>query len=387
MSDHPGESTDISPKAPKKIDERVLKNQSPSTGQHVMLEVDGVLYEYFEPEQYDRAKRFANLLKTEIDWIEKYVPHPPTIGNHYEGVLRDLLADYLPSSLKVGTGFIYDSHRETASPQLDILVYMDTERSPMYRRGEFVIVDSKAAISVCEVKKNLTSRELISCINKTIGQNLGWCRSFPYGVQRMGIFSYKCRMKTENIVNIITKEITEYLGAFRISGEARQEGRCGIFQVALPSIYLLDRGEYVTTDLMRDAANARLARVRVCVNRTLGAHGVSPFLASMNPRTSQGLSGRDFVVSPLAEVVSDDQVEQPMLLLRRVGAAELVERFPDAERILRTPSPGGGRRYGVLISSYVDLDAKPTLASLIKEPGTAWMVWDGARETNGFSDK
>jgi hypothetical protein len=175
----------------KPIPEVVRRNQAPPTGQRVLLEVDGIVSEYAHVDNYERAEHFDARLRAEIDWIERFTSHAPSIGTHYEKILSDLVSEYLPSSVNVGTGFIYDSLRETVSPQIDLLCYNDQSVSPIYQRDDFIIVQPEMVMAVCEVKKTLKCNDLKSLIKKTMGCNMGTMVSKPRGVQDMSIFAYQ----------------------------------------------------------------------------------------------------------------------------------------------------------------------------------------------------
>src|SRR5687768_10744289 len=67
--------------------EAVLFNQAAPTGQRLIIEIDGVLHDYCHDESLDRAERFARILDAEMEWIEGFVSHAPSVGNHYESIL------------------------------------------------------------------------------------------------------------------------------------------------------------------------------------------------------------------------------------------------------------------------------------------------------------
>jgi hypothetical protein len=93
----------------------VLKNQAAPTGQHVLFESDGVLHFYPHVNQFPVSVRFDKRLRAELEWVEGFTSHAPSVGTHYEKILSDLIAELLPSTVKIGTGFVYDSLRETSS--------------------------------------------------------------------------------------------------------------------------------------------------------------------------------------------------------------------------------------------------------------------------------
>jgi len=79
------------------------------------------------------------------------------VGRYKEAILRKTISQFLPSNLKIGTGFIIgNSDHEFGqtgqiSTQLDIIIYED--RSPVvFREGDFVIITESAVRAVIEVK-------------------------------------------------------------------------------------------------------------------------------------------------------------------------------------------------------------------------------------------
>ena len=88
------------------------------------------------------------------------------VGRYKEAILRTTIAQFLPSNLKIGTGYIvgnYD-HRfgqeGRISSQLDIIIYED--KSPViFREGDFVILTENAVRAVIEVKTKIIN---YSCI-------------------------------------------------------------------------------------------------------------------------------------------------------------------------------------------------------------------------------
>jgi hypothetical protein len=84
------------------------------------------------------------------------------VGRYKEAILRKSISQFLPSNLKLGTGFIIgnDDHINGQEPrtssQLDIIIYDDN--SPViFREGDFVIVTENSVRGVIEVKSNVTN--------------------------------------------------------------------------------------------------------------------------------------------------------------------------------------------------------------------------------------
>ncbi len=353
-----------------------VKNTAPPTGEQTFIEINGVVHEYYHEERYDRAIRFSKILESEIDWIERFVKHAPSIGSHYESILRDLLEDYLPSSLKVGTGFVYDLMRNECSTQIDIIVYSDSKKSPIHRRGEFVVVDAESVVSVCEVKKELNVTALGSYIKRTVGLNLGCCPKYPFGVQRLGIFAYKCRIPSKNIIQRMLRELDNYFSQFVGKTRGGHKAYLPMHQLVLPNIYLHDRGEYISSRLVRDGSGS-IATVAVSLHTCPDGKCIGPLLFYMNPIGEESPMRRDllsgfFERRPSVEI--DRQADNKISLMRKISSADLVERFTDAKEILSKGYENGEFRYGAYISSFEDLSAFSTLDELTHTDGFTWQI-------------
>ena len=124
------------------------------------------------------------------------------VGRFKEAILRKTISQFLPSNLKIGTGFIignYDHQfgREgQISSQLDIIIYED--KSPViFREGDFVIITENSVRAVIEVKTKVINygdaqdnalNNIVSKINRLCN-----FKTFIPGEHRkkfVGIFSY-----------------------------------------------------------------------------------------------------------------------------------------------------------------------------------------------------
>ena len=117
--------------------------------------------------------RLSRRVKADQARFERLINHAPSVGAFYESLLKDLLNEIKPATLSIGTGFVYDYEEETHSPQLDIIVYNESRRAALYRKGDFIVVERAEVVSVAEVKKTLTLTELRAVIKKTINCRFG----------------------------------------------------------------------------------------------------------------------------------------------------------------------------------------------------------------------
>lgn len=124
-------------------------------------------------------------------------------GKYKEAILSKTIAQFLPSNLRIGTGFIVgnDDHQfgrdGKISSQLDLIIYED--KTPViFREGDFIILTESSVRAVIEVKSSLTnySASNENSLNKVIAK-LNRLRDFPTfnydGTNRkkfVGIFSF-----------------------------------------------------------------------------------------------------------------------------------------------------------------------------------------------------
>ena len=367
----------------KPIPEVVLRNQAPPTGQRVLLEVDGIVSEYAHVDNYERAEHFDARLRAEIDWIEKFTVHAPSIGTHYEKILSDLVSEYLPSSVNVGTGFIYDSLREMVSPQIDLLCYNDKSASPIYQRGDFVIVQPDKVMAACEVKKTLKCSDLKAWIKKTIGCNMGTKASNPRGVQDMSIFAYSCHAKTKTILQNVAEATKEFLNNFVTKTKGGSLVLLAIQQLCLPAIYLHDREEFVSVSVERKLPDSMAGQVRITTLKSDGPYGISPFLGSLSTIADSYIdANRDHCSSFLKEIVDEIILDVPLMLSSYMGSTELIRHFPEAKPILRK-----NKAYGVRFSSFEDPVKHENLDSFTGLVGFSWCINDDGLTKNQTLEK
>jgi hypothetical protein len=76
-----------------------------------------------------------------------------------ETLLRDCLRKFLPSSLSVDKGYIYGRStihgKPSHCPEIDVLVHDSLNYRPLFRMGEFVIVQKEAVKAIIQVKRTL----------------------------------------------------------------------------------------------------------------------------------------------------------------------------------------------------------------------------------------
>lgn len=111
--------------------------------------------------------------------------HWLTHGEWRESVLRSIIADRLPDSVKIGHGFVITETGPTT--QCDILIYRG-DCPILFRQGDLVFVTPDAVLAIIEVKSTATKDVYTKAIKKlaAIGRKLGRHRDNCC----LGLFSY-----------------------------------------------------------------------------------------------------------------------------------------------------------------------------------------------------
>lgn len=131
-------------------------NGTPGQDEH---DLDAGLFDFYASQAEVMLAQYENinqLLGPTDDWTGP--------GTHCEVLLRELLRRNLPSTLSVDKGFVY-GRRECGGvsshcPEIDILIHDSSLYRPVFRLGDFVIVQPEAVRAVIQVKRTLTSGQL-----------------------------------------------------------------------------------------------------------------------------------------------------------------------------------------------------------------------------------
>ena len=103
--------------------------------------------------QYDNINR---LLGPTDDWT-----HP---GDFCEILFRDFLRKFLPPSLSADKGFFYGRAAlegdDTHCPEIDIIVHDTQQYRPIFRMGDFVIVQPQAVRGMIQVKRTFSQGQV-----------------------------------------------------------------------------------------------------------------------------------------------------------------------------------------------------------------------------------
>jgi len=111
----------------------------------------------------DRVHQFfkyqENLLDGYVKTLKEVVSHAGTKGVELESLIRDFFIEFIPERFRCTTGFLIDKDRNL-SPQIDIIIYDQMSIPKFFSYGTFNVLPIEAVSVICEVKMNLTLREL-----------------------------------------------------------------------------------------------------------------------------------------------------------------------------------------------------------------------------------
>jgi hypothetical protein len=119
-------------------------------------------------------------------------------GRFKEAILRRTISQFLPTNLKIGTGFIVGNEdnihgqEPKISTQLDIIIY-DGSSPVIFRDGDFVILTESSVRGVIEVKtkiKNSTLSEIVSKFDR-LKQFSSFAPNHNYKSKFVGLFSFE----------------------------------------------------------------------------------------------------------------------------------------------------------------------------------------------------
>lgn len=117
------------------------------------------LLEYYSSQaelMLSQYKNINRLLGPTDDWT-----HP---GDFCEILFRDFLRKFLPPSLSADKGFFYGratlEGEDTHCPEIDILIHDSQQFRPIFRMGDFVIVQPQAVRGMIQVKRTLSDGQV-----------------------------------------------------------------------------------------------------------------------------------------------------------------------------------------------------------------------------------
>lgn len=102
-------------------------------------------------------------LNLEFDKIQLFSKHPPTLGIYREQVLKSYIRQFIPSSLSISSGFVFNNEKAlnneiyaSQTKQIDCMVFDENNFVPYLKTQDFVIIEPNALYAGIEVKSTLT---------------------------------------------------------------------------------------------------------------------------------------------------------------------------------------------------------------------------------------
>ena len=351
----------------------------------VLLEVDGLSHEVSGQYSLTLAHRYSQRMESEIGWFEKFISHGPSVGSFYENLVRTMLDEIAGSRYKVGEGFVFDTHLEQPSRQLDIIIYDDSLVSPIYRSGRFVVVPSSCVFSVGEIKKSLSTTDIRGIIRNNFFCNLGTGRRLPTGVNILNVFSLKGPKSLDRMVKIIEEEINIQIARLLQHNSEGKNVSFGTPYVVLPAFYFGDRQEFISTSLKQEAGKVS-STIEISAEQALGGNnGLPEFLYSMSASGENNVSGgeKSFLAPPFRSEVGESRKSLPIFVYRRLTMDDFIHHYEGEIRKYTAALPKDEFVYGAIVGSWTDLSKIETLSALTKEPGFHWLRYNQGQNSAG----
>jgi hypothetical protein len=117
------------------------------------------------PNYLEFQKSISRELIAVKDRVRNFIGHQHwgEDGHYKESVLMQTLRNYLPDTVRVGTGFVIRG--EQCSTQIDIIIYLATV-TPFFKSGDFIIIDKNGVKGIIEVKTRLDKNDISDVIRK-----------------------------------------------------------------------------------------------------------------------------------------------------------------------------------------------------------------------------
>lgn len=180
------------------------------------------------------ARLFQGSITIELNTIKDRVrnligdAHWGEEGRFKEAVLKNILRQFLPKNLSVGTGFILKANGNNdrdniLSSQLDVIVY-DNTLPVLFSEGDFVITTLKNVRAIIEVKSRITSgtfRNVVQQFDNSIAHFADEINRPPLMTDREPI----SRERTKIFTGIFAFEFSGNINSISIDNSLRSSRR------------------------------------------------------------------------------------------------------------------------------------------------------------------
>lgn len=119
------------------------------------------------PDYLSFQKSISDELLSIKDRVRNFIDdnHWGEDGRYKEIILQDVLKNYLPICVSIGTGFVMGEDKKV-STQIDIIVYRN-DVPVLFKKETFVIVPKESVLGIIEVKTKLESGNIEETLKKS----------------------------------------------------------------------------------------------------------------------------------------------------------------------------------------------------------------------------
>lgn len=100
-------------------------------------------------------------MMADFQFLSSQISHGPTTGFARELVLKELLSQYLPAKVSVGSGIVIDSEGRM-SKEVDLVIYDSLNTPFILNYSDKVLIPIECVYAVIEVKSSLRKSEIMS---------------------------------------------------------------------------------------------------------------------------------------------------------------------------------------------------------------------------------
>jgi hypothetical protein len=356
---------------PRDVNEVSSDRELPSNITHIASDGERKVLVNLQSE-FVLADRIHEMIKADIGWIEKFTKHGLAKGTHFEAIIRDIIANQLPTPYEVSTGYIVDSATKECSNQVDVLVYDKSIARPLFECREFAIVDSETVRFTCEIKATLTGQDLTKWLDNTISSNLGCRFGLTPGFQEAHLFAFSSRLKMERIKQLIEEAFRKFFAQHPKVTESGGFDRF-VSKMALPTVIIRDKPDFVGCDLQVDGPGGNY-RVHLSHLKSLAKHGTATLLSALRHGTQTDRFSDpnfcDFTSTSARECLHTHAITPRFSAKYFVSNHALATMFQDGHDILLQIQKRDGKGVrGVNVPVLRRIDAYTSLVPLIHTPG------------------
>ena len=352
----------------------VIQNRREPTGKKYLMELDGIRHLYHHDEDLLLAKRMRDRLASETGWFENVITHAPTVGSFYEDNIRTMLAELVPNSMKVGTGFIFDPETKRHSKQLDILVSDQSKLAPIYEKGDFSIVTPAMSVFQSEIKKSLTLKDIREIISSTFLSYFGRHSQENGGCHRIAIFAFNCRAKDKKIFDTICTQIEKLTTQFATNTVEGHQAKIALHSIVLPEFYFFDRSTYFLTRLKNSKTSSHIQiEVEKLTSHSSDADSFCEYLSSLGLAIGNSKElQRNNLTLPIHNTGEKRKIAE-VLMLKQYSMIELAEHFQRDVEEIRKFTFNAQRPYAVMTPIDIKLSNYTSFLAF-KEAKLHWLI-------------